>query len=51
MSQKYPWAVNQVKLERAVKAAGEKGTEKQVKALYVSYAGLVKEVDKKKKRK
>lgn len=44
----YPWAVNEDKLDRAVnelKASGENYTEEDVKALYIKFAGKVKEVE------
>ncbi len=48
---KYPWAVNEVKLDRAIdtliKEGIEKPTESQIKDKYLSFAGLVKPVEKK----
>lgn len=51
VAKQYSWAVNVAKLERAVAAAGPKGTEKEIKALYISYAGLVREVGETPKKK
>lgn len=41
----YPWALSKEKIERAVaqlEKTGKKYTEKQVKALYVSFAGALR---------
>lgn len=40
---KYTWAVNPLKLERAIAKAGINGTEADIKALYISYGGLIVE--------
>lgn len=41
INKKYPWAVNLQKLERAI-AETHGGDEEQIKAKYISYAGLIR---------
>jgi hypothetical protein len=43
MESKYKWAVNIVKLERAIRILGPSATEKQLLEEYRKYAGLVAE--------
>lgn len=46
MENKYPWAVNPAKLQRAIaKVAPKNGTEEDIKAEYILIGGLVREVE------
>lgn len=38
------WVVNEIKYNRAVTATKNSGSEKEIKALYVSYGGLLGDV-------
>lgn len=44
----YPWAVNKLKLERAVKAKSSEGDE-AIKAHYIAIGGLVNEKESERK--
>lgn len=48
INSKYPWAVNLIKLDRAIAEVGMKD-EEVLKAKYISFAGLIRYASKKKR--